>query len=107
MVRGAAGERFGDLAAILENTPAVTRDHTKPWLLAPIDLQVIKAAGVTFPASMLERVIEEKARGNPASVAAIRAEVERLVGGDLAQLEARFSRSERCFPRVGAIKKSP
>jgi len=87
LVRGAAGERIGDLAAILENTPALTRDHTKPWLVAPIDLQVIKAAGVTFPVSMLERVIEEKARGNPASAAAIRAEVERLVGGDLAQLK--------------------
>jgi hypothetical protein len=37
-----------------------------PWLLAPCDLQAIKAAGVTFVASMLERVIEEQARGNPA-----------------------------------------
>ncbi len=41
------------------------RDGGKPWLLAPVDLQVLKAAGVTFAVSMLERVIEERARGNP------------------------------------------
>ncbi len=35
----------------------------KPWLLAPLDLQAVKAAGVTFAISMLERVIEERARG--------------------------------------------
>src|SRR5205807_7439206 len=80
MLRSARGERVGDLAALLANTPASTRDRTKPWLLAPLDLQVIKAAGVTFPVSMLERVIEEKARGNPQAGVAIRTEVERLVG---------------------------
>ena len=47
-------------------------DETLPlWLLAPLDLQVLKAAGVTFAISMLERVIEERARGNPASAEAI------------------------------------
>ena len=44
-----------------------TRDRGKPWLLAPIDLQAVKAAGVTFAVSMLERVIEERARGDPAA----------------------------------------
>jgi fumarylacetoacetate (FAA) hydrolase family protein len=56
-------------------------------LLAPIDLQVIKAAGVTFAVSMLERVIEERARGNPDSATAIRAEVTRIVGTDLSRLK--------------------
>ena len=37
---------------------------SRPWLLAPIDLQAIKAAGVTFVLSMIERVIEERARGD-------------------------------------------
>ena len=60
---------------------------TKPWLLAPLDLQVLKAAGVTFAISMLERVIEERARGNPASADAIRKEVVRLVGDDLSKLK--------------------
>ena len=61
-LRAATGERIGDLDAILANTPPDSRDATKPWLLAPVDLQVLKAAGVTFAISMLERVIEERAR---------------------------------------------
>lgn len=86
-LREADGEPIAPLDAILANTPPDTRDARKPWLLAPIDLQAIKAAGVTFAISTLERVIEERARGNPASAAAIRAEVMRLVGDDLAKLK--------------------
>ncbi len=87
LVRSAAGEKIGMLADILANTPPEQRDSGKPSLLAPIDLQAIKAAGVTFVASLLERVIEERARGNPAAAKTIRAEVTRLVGGDLARLK--------------------
>ncbi|WP_414474109.1 fumarylacetoacetate hydrolase family protein [Microvirga sp. M2] len=83
---GAAGERIGSLAELVANTPPDGRDGSKPWLLAPIDLQVIKAAGVTFAVSMLERVIEERARGDAGAAAAIRAEVLRLVGDDLSRL---------------------
>jgi fumarylacetoacetate (FAA) hydrolase family protein len=86
-LRGAEGVRIGDLDAIAANTPPDRRDPTQPWLLAPIDLQVIKAAGVTFAVSMLERVIEERARGNPSAAAAIRAEITRLVGNDLSKLK--------------------
>ncbi|NPU66848.1 fumarylacetoacetate hydrolase family protein [Bradyrhizobium sp. 83012] len=86
-LRAMKGERIGDLAAILANTPPDRRDPAKPWLLAPVDLQVLKAAGVTFAISMLERVIEERARGNPASAEAIRAEVVRLVGDDFSKLK--------------------
>jgi fumarylacetoacetate (FAA) hydrolase family protein len=86
-LRSARGERIGDLDAILANTPPDGRDRQKPWLLAPLDLQVLKAAGVTFAISMLERVIEERARGNPASAEAIRKEVVRLVGDDLSRLK--------------------
>ena len=46
-LRGAEGVRIGDLDAFAANTPPDRRDPTQPWLLAPIDLQVIKAAGVT------------------------------------------------------------
>jgi fumarylacetoacetate (FAA) hydrolase family protein len=83
----AKGTRIGDLESILANTPPDSRDRSKPWLLAPVDLQVLKAAGVTFAISMLERVIEERARGNPASAEAIRKEVVRLVGDDLSKLK--------------------
>src|ERR1700761_4968170 len=86
-LRSVKGERIGDIEGILANTPPDRRDRQKPWLLAPLDLQVLKAAGVTFAISMLERVIEERARGNPASAEAIRKEVVRLVGDDLSRLK--------------------
>jgi len=86
-LRGIRGARIGDLESILANTPPDRRDPQKPWLLAPVDLQVLKAAGVTFAVSMLERVIEERARGNPASAESIRKEVVRLVGDDLSKLK--------------------
>ena len=82
-----SGERIGTLAEILANTPPTARDAGKPWLLAPIDLQAIKAAGVTFAVSMIERVIEERARGNPQAADGIRQDILRLAGiGDLEQL---------------------
>jgi fumarylacetoacetate (FAA) hydrolase family protein len=86
-MRAAKGELIGHLDPILANTVPEDRDHAKPWLLAPIDLQAIKAAGVTFAVSMIERVIEERARGNPDAATAIRAEVRRLVGDDLSKLK--------------------
>src|SRR6195256_3887679 len=86
-LRGVGGQRIGDLESIVANTPPDRRDGAKPWLLAPLDLQVLKAAGVTFAISMLERVIEERARGNPASAQAIRSEVVRLVGDDFSKLK--------------------
>jgi fumarylacetoacetate (FAA) hydrolase family protein len=81
------GDRIGDLEDLLANTPPDRRDRQKAWLLAPVDLQVLKAAGVTFAISMLERVIEERARGNPSSAEAIRREVVRLVGDDFSKLK--------------------
>ena len=86
-LRSTTGMPLGPLDAILANTPSDSRDRTKPWLLAPIDLQAIKAAGVTFPVSMLERVIEERARGNPDAANQFRAQVQALVGDNLASLK--------------------
>ncbi|MGI9425751.1 MAG: fumarylacetoacetate hydrolase family protein [Hyphomicrobiaceae bacterium] len=86
LVQNAAGTRIGDIAAILANTPEADRDETQPWLLAPIDLQAVKAAGVTFARSMLERVIEEQAKGAPEKAEAIRAQVSAQLGGDLRNL---------------------
>jgi fumarylacetoacetate (FAA) hydrolase family protein len=83
--RAAPSNPIGPLADLIANTPA--RDRSRPWLLAPPDLQAIKAAGVTFVVSMLERVIEERARGNPSAAAAIRVEITKLVGDDLARLK--------------------
>jgi fumarylacetoacetate (FAA) hydrolase family protein len=86
IVRHGKGERIGALADLLANTPEAQRDRGKPWLLAPIDLQAIKAAGVTFPLSMRERVIEEQARGAPERAEAIRASVQAQLGGDIRKL---------------------
>jgi fumarylacetoacetate (FAA) hydrolase family protein len=87
VVRTADGERIGSLEEILANTPEAHRDADKPWLLAPNDLQAIKAAGVTFARSMVERVIEEQARGAPEKAAAIRVTIEKQLGGDLRNLK--------------------
>ncbi len=86
IVREGKGELIGTLAGILANTPEAARDPARPWLLAPVDLQAIKAAGVTFPLSMLERVIEEQARGHPEKAEAIRRSVAAGLGGNLARL---------------------
>lgn len=83
----AAGEDIGALVDILANTPPATRDGARPWLLAPIDLQAIKAAGVTFPISTLERVVEEQARGVPERAAAFRQEIAATIGADLSTLK--------------------
>ena len=99
-LRRVEGTLLGDLDRIAANTPPDGRDAGKPWLLAPIDLQVLKAAGVTFAISMLERVIEERARGNPASAATIRAEVVRLVGDDLSQLKPGSAEAMRLKERA-------
>jgi fumarylacetoacetate (FAA) hydrolase family protein len=69
--RRRAGGAHRRSRAILANTGG-TRDPNKPWLLAPIDLQAVKAAGVTFAISLLERVIEEQARGAPERAAQAR-----------------------------------
>jgi fumarylacetoacetate (FAA) hydrolase family protein len=86
-LRAAAGETIGSTDMLLANTLVETRDPKRPWLLPPLDLQAIKAAGVTFAISMLERVIEERARGDSNAAGAIRDEVLRLVGDDLSKLK--------------------
>jgi fumarylacetoacetate (FAA) hydrolase family protein len=53
------------------------------FLLAPVDLQVVKAAGVTFAVSAVERVIEERARGDSDKAAGIRADLEARIGGGI------------------------
>ncbi|MDE2158665.1 MAG: fumarylacetoacetate hydrolase, partial [Burkholderiales bacterium] len=74
---------LGPVEALLRNSHAAERDPHRPWLLAPLDLQAVKAAGVTFAESLVERVIEEQARGLPDRALAIRAEVTQAIGGAL------------------------
>ncbi|MFT3720855.1 fumarylacetoacetate hydrolase family protein [Pseudorhodoferax sp.] len=83
-VRAHPGQRIADTAAVLANSAWNARDPALPWLLAPCDLQAVKAAGVTFVASMLERVIEEQARGDAARAESVRRAVAGVIGDDLA-----------------------
>ena len=85
-VRATPGRHVGSLDAVLANTAAVERNPAVPYLLAPCDLQVIKAAGVTFAASMLERVIEEQAKGDPQGAAQVREQVQAVVGSSLSSV---------------------
>jgi fumarylacetoacetate (FAA) hydrolase family protein len=72
-VAGVKGEELFPLEALFE--PGA------PALLSPVDLQVVKAAGVTFAVSAIERVIEERARGDADAAAAIREKLEARIGG--------------------------
>ena len=65
---------------------SLARDDRRPHLLAPADLQAIKACGVTFARSMIERVIEERAGGDFALAAAVRDRIGRVVAGRLSDL---------------------
>jgi fumarylacetoacetate (FAA) hydrolase family protein len=85
-VASAAGKLVGSLEALLANSWAAKNHAANPSLLAPIDLQAVKAAGVTFVVSLLERVIEEQARGDRSRAEALRGEILGLIGTDLSQL---------------------
>ena len=82
-VRAHAGRRLGSTEAVLANSAWDARNPDVPWLLAPCDLQAIKAAGVTFVASMLERVIEEQARGDASRAESVRQAVVAVIGENL------------------------
>ncbi|HVI99387.1 MAG TPA: fumarylacetoacetate hydrolase family protein [Sphingomonas sp.] len=71
------GEDLGPLEALglsVESTPR---------LLSPIDLQCVKASGVTFAVSAIERVIEERARGDAGKAAEVRGRLEARIGGSI------------------------
>jgi fumarylacetoacetate (FAA) hydrolase family protein len=76
--------RFATMSELTEtpDPPAAVR----PWLLSPLDLHVVKAAGVTFPVSMLERVIEERAHGDAEVAATMRQGILDLLGTELREL---------------------
>jgi fumarylacetoacetate (FAA) hydrolase family protein len=86
---------IGDVAEILANSACDARDPERPWFIAPIDLQAVKAAGVTFIRSLLERVVEEQARGDPARAAEVRISLAAEIGGDLAAVQPGSAEAER------------
>ncbi len=86
-VRQPRGERLGDVAAILKNSEHTERRPELPWFLAPCDLQCLKATGVTFVNSVLERVIEEQARGDAAKAESVRRAVVAVMGDNLGHVK--------------------
>ncbi|HRL98905.1 MAG TPA: fumarylacetoacetate hydrolase family protein [Acidovorax sp.] len=84
--RTATGQYLCSVDDLLANSLPGARDTTRPWLLAPCDLQVVKAAGVTFAASLIERVIEEQARGDATRAQGLRSQVIGLIGENLADI---------------------
>ncbi|HMB48741.1 MAG TPA: fumarylacetoacetate hydrolase family protein [Afifellaceae bacterium] len=94
-VRTADGPSLGPADAVLENSFEGRRDAALPWMLAPSDLQAVKASGVTFVVSLLERVIEERAKGDPSGAAAAREEVLAIIGSDLSDLKPGSPEAER------------
>ena len=80
-VRAHSGTVLGSTASLLQQTDQASL--AVAHFLAPCDLQAIKAAGVTFVASMLERVIEEQARGDASRAEAVRQAVVAVIGDNL------------------------
>ena len=84
--QAASGRYLCSVLELLANSQPGLRDTARPWLLAPCDLQVVKAAGVTFAASLIERVIEEQARGDASRAQGLRSQVIGLIGDSLADI---------------------
>ncbi len=82
-VQSAHGPDLGSVDAFMA---ARVGDVSVPHLLAPCDLQAVKACGVTFAGSMVERVIEERANGDPSRAQAIRSRVGAAIGGSLRKI---------------------
>ncbi len=83
VARHAPGAALGPVQAVLANALATSPDPALPRLLAPCDLQAIKACGVTFAVSLLERVIEAQAGGNAARAHDLRESLTAALGTDL------------------------
>jgi fumarylacetoacetate (FAA) hydrolase family protein len=98
-VRQAEGRVVGRLEDIAANS-FEPRDAARPFLLSPVDLQAVKASGVTFVVSLLERVIEEQARGSAEKADAIRADIAGLIGDDLSKLKPGSAEAVACKEKL-------
>jgi fumarylacetoacetate (FAA) hydrolase family protein len=80
-------ESMGNVYTILENSDPNVRNPEQPYFLAPCDLQTIKACGVTFANSMLERLVEEQAQGDPGKAKQFRDSLESELNMDLGKIK--------------------
>ena len=88
------GTALGDIDDIAANSHDHRGDSGRVHFLAPCDLQAVKACGVTFAQSMVERVIEEKAKGDASRAEAIRQHCLDLIGTSLTEVKAGSSEAE-------------
>lgn len=95
VVAGLDGETVGSLAELEADSLAAGASLSRRHLLAPNDLQAVKAAGVTFAKSMIERVIEERAAGAPRAADAIRRRIGALIGAGLADIRPGSTQAEQ------------
>ncbi len=86
--RSSSGTVLGDAEAIAASATEGAGSPDRPHFLAPNDLQAVKACGVTFARSMVERVIEEQAAGDPSKAMAIRERCQTIIGDSLRDLKA-------------------
>lgn len=93
IARHAPGIALGSVQALLAQ--ALAAPAGEPLLLAPCDLQAVKACGVTFAVSLLERVIEEQAGGDAARAASLRTALQTTLGGDLSALKPGSEAAQR------------
>jgi fumarylacetoacetate (FAA) hydrolase family protein len=86
---GLNGDSLGDLEAL-----DLQESSTTPRVLSPLDLQCVKASGVTFAVSAVERVIEERARGDSGAAQVIRTALAARVGADLSAVKPGSAEAE-------------
>ena len=82
------GTPLGTVDEIAGNSVNHRGDLGRPHMLAPVDLQAVKACGVTFAQSIIERVIEEKAKGDASQAEAIRERCVGILGNSLTSVKA-------------------
>ena len=102
--RSAQGESLGSVEKLIESA-LHGQSGAGPQLLAPCDVQAIKACGVTFAVSLLERVIEEQAGGDASRAEALRTALLKDIGADLSAIKPGSEEAEQLkqeFIRRGA-----
>lgn len=103
-VADVAGPRLAGLEEVLANSAEPARDPARPWFLAPCDLQALKASGVTFISSLLERVIEERAKGDARHADEVRKAVITALGSRLQDVKpgsAEAARAKEILTQAG------
>ena len=85
---------LGQYEEIMANTMGKEREEKRPYFLSPIDIQSVKACGVTFMVSMLERVIEERAGGDASKAESVRQKIKTQLGADITNIKPGSAEAE-------------